>query len=90
MPVEVLYGLIAALMSALIALAGLWVKSQDRHREWATGLLTQHAQELAVMRRDFDAVLRAITRMEETFQRHDEREQRVHDALIRKLGLEVE
>jgi Tfp pilus assembly protein PilN len=89
-PVEVLYGLIAVLLSAVLALSGLWVRSQDKHREWATGLLTQHAQDIAVMRRDFDAVLKAINRMEETFARHNEREQRVQDALIRKLGLEVD
>jgi hypothetical protein len=35
-------------------------------------------------------VLKAINRMEETFARHNEREQRVQDALIRKLGLEVD
>ena len=90
MPEGVLYAIIAALTTALIALGGLWVRSHDGHRQWATERINEHTRDIAVMRSDFSAVAKDMRELKDLLQAHDKREQRIHDAMISRFGLAVD
>lgn len=49
MPEQVLYGIISFLGLAVLTLSGLWIRTADKHREWATSKIADHTTIIAVV-----------------------------------------
>ena len=90
MPTEVLYAVITALMAAVLALAGLWVKAHDEHRLWTVGKVTEHDRDIALIKSRQEQVLAGIDELKHQFAEHAAEEMRIHRLLITKLNLEVD
>jgi hypothetical protein len=90
MPEGVLYGIIGALAAAIVALAGLWVRAHDVHRQWSTERINEHTKDIAVMRSDVSAIADNVREVKDLLHAHDKREMRLHDVIVSKFGLSVD
>lgn len=90
LPTEILYGVITALVAAVIVLCGLWIKSHDGHRQWAVERINSHDKTLAVLEHDFAGIREDLSEIKMLLSEHTKHDLKIHDALIRKLGLQVE
>lgn len=90
LPTEILYGVITALGAAVLVLCGLWIKSHDGHRQWAVERINSHDKTLAVLERDYIGIREDLAEIKMMLGEHTKHDRKIHDALIAKLGLQIE
>ncbi len=85
-----LYAIIAALMAAVLVLAGLWVRAQDQHRLWSTSKISEHEKTIAVLETDFKGVRKDVADIKELIVDHTKQDRRFQAAVAHKLNLVIE
>lgn len=86
LPTELFYGVGAAVM----VLCGLWIKSHDGHRQWSTERINSHEKTLAVLEHDYIGIREDLAEIKMMLTTHTNHDRKIHEALIVKLGLQVE
>ena len=84
------HGIIAVLCSAVLILAGLWVRAHDRHRQWSLEKLNDHERALALLEQDFKSIHVALTEIKLLIHEHMKHDTAIHGALMRKLNIDFE
>lgn len=89
-PYGVLYSTIALLAAAVVVLCGLWIKSHDNHRQWSTVQIHEHGKSIALLEHDYLGIREDLAEIKMLLGEHTRNELRIHEALIRKLDLQIE
>ena len=87
---DILYGIISALLLAILALTGLWVRAHDAYRQWSTERINSHERTIALLDHDFADISKDLVEIKGILREHMNYDRRIHAALVTKLGLVVE
>lgn len=90
MPEHVLYGIISFLVLAVVTLGGLWVRTHDKHREWATEQITEQATVIAVLQATHVSIKEDMGEIRKMLDRHLEIEEKFQRAIVARLGIKHE
>lgn len=99
-PDSILYSVIVLLILIIVtviaAFGGLWIRSHDNHRQWATEQINDHGQVIAVLKNDFAGIHEDLSEIKMALHEHikdqnkrDDADRRFKIAVMQKLHLEV-
>lgn len=85
-----MYAVVAVLATAVVTLAGLWVRSMDEHKRWATQAILDHARTLAVLQNDYQRIFSEISDIKRMIESHTRLDRKYQAALVKRFNLEVD
>lgn len=85
-PHEILFSVIGLLSLVVVTLGGLWVKSHDNHRQWATEKINEHEKVIAAMKATGESIREDISEIKETLRGLMQLQSELQQSLVSRIG----